>query len=133
MYPQRAVERRRRPINKLIFKDFSFGTRLAQCFEHCFNSFLTLPRSQSMKRTNLATTAIGSLIALGAFATQALAADAAAMEKCFGVAKAGKNDCAGAAHACAGQSKKDGGAKEFLTLPKGTCERLVGGHLQTTK
>jgi uncharacterized membrane protein len=83
-----------------------------------------------MKKTNLATTAIGSLIALGALATQAMAADAPAMEKCYGVAKAGKNDCAGAAHACAGQSKKDGGSKEFISVPKGTCERLVGGSLQ---
>jgi uncharacterized membrane protein len=51
------------------------------------------------------------------------------MEKCYGVAKAGKNDCAGPAHACAGQSKADGGAKEWLNVPKGTCERLVGGSL----
>ena len=86
-----------------------------------------------MKKTLMTATAIGGLLALGAFATEAMAADAPAMEKCYGVAKAGKNDCAGAAHACAGQSKKDGGGKEFLTLPKGTCERLVGGSLQPKK
>jgi uncharacterized membrane protein len=51
------------------------------------------------------------------------------MEKCYGVAKAGKNDCAGPAHACAGQSKVDGGGKEWLSVPKGTCERLAGGSL----
>jgi len=45
------------------------------------------------------------------------------------VAKAGKNDCAGAAHSCQGQSKKDGDAKDWVKLPKGTCERLVGGSL----
>jgi uncharacterized membrane protein len=54
-------------------------------------------------------------------------------EKCYGVAKAGKNDCAGGAHACAGQSTKDGSAKEFVKLPKGTCARLVGGSLTPVK
>jgi uncharacterized membrane protein len=53
--------------------------------------------------------------------------EAATTEKCYGVAKAGKNDCAGAGHACAGQAKSDASAKEFVKLPKGTCERLVGG------
>jgi uncharacterized membrane protein len=87
-----------------------------------------------MKKTNAAVTAISSLLTLGvaAFGT-AQAADAPAtkseMEKCYGVAKAGKNDCAGPAHACAGQSKADAGAKEWISLPKGTCERLSGGSL----
>jgi uncharacterized membrane protein len=49
------------------------------------------------------------------------------------VAKAGKNDCAGAAHACAGQSSKDQSPKEFIELPKGTCERIVGGSLTPGK
>lgn len=47
--------------------------------------------------------AIGSLIAL---AGPAFAADDANTEKCYGISKAGKNDCAGAAHACSGQSTK---------------------------
>ena len=83
-----------------------------------------------MKKTNAAIAAIGSLMALGV-ASNAFGADQAKMdmEKCYGIAKAGKNDCAGAAHACAGQSKADNGGKEFLSLPKGTCERLVGGSL----
>jgi len=70
-----------------------------------------------MKMTNAAFAAIGSLLALGV-ATH-------------GVAKAAKNDCAGATHACAGQSKSDNNSKEFLSLPKGTCERLVGGSLKS--
>jgi uncharacterized membrane protein len=49
------------------------------------------------------------------------------------VAKAGKNDCAGGAHACAGQGTKDKSAKEFIKLPKGTCERIVGGSLTPGK
>jgi uncharacterized membrane protein len=84
-----------------------------------------------MKKTNVTISAISSLLTLSAvaFATPSFAADKADMEKCYGVAKAGKNDCAGAAHACAGQSKVDAGGKEFITLPKGTCERLAGGSL----
>lgn len=61
--------------------------------------------------------------------TTAASADDANSEKCYDVAKAGKNDCAGGAHACAGQSTKSSSPKEFIKLPKGTCERLVGGSL----
>ena len=84
-----------------------------------------------MKKTNATITAISSLLTLGAaaFAAPTFAADKPEMEKCYGVAKAGKNDCAGPAHSCAGQSKTDSGAKEWISLPKGTCERLAGGTL----
>ena len=81
----------------------------------------------SAKKTMLAA-AVGSLFALSvAQATFAADADATS-EKCYGVAKAGKNDCAGAKHACAGQSTESS-ASEWLKLPKGTCERIVGGSL----
>jgi uncharacterized membrane protein len=81
-----------------------------------------------MKTTHAAMTAITGLLALGAaLSTPALADEKPGMEKCFGVAKAGKNDCAGPAHACAGQSKTDAGGKDWIYVPKGTCERLVGG------
>jgi uncharacterized membrane protein len=77
--------------------------------------------------------AIGGLFVLN-FAASAFADEATApTEKCYGVAKAGKNDCAGKAHACSGQAKKDGSATDFLKLPAGTCDRLVGGkHAPTT-
>jgi uncharacterized membrane protein len=84
-----------------------------------------------MKKTSATVTAISSLLTLGAAlsASPSFAADKVEMEKCYGVVKAGKNDCAGPAHACAGQSKTDAGGKEFVTLPKGTCARLTGGNL----
>jgi len=83
-----------------------------------------------MKKTHATVTAIGSLLALGGMlSAPVFAADAPNQEKCYGVSKAGKNDCAGAAHACAGQSKSEANGKEFVQLPKGTCERLVGGSL----
>jgi uncharacterized membrane protein len=82
----------------------------------------------TMNKT-LLSTAIGGVLALSALSMSVFAADEAATEKCYGVAKAGKNDCAGAGHACAGQSKADANGKEWIKLPAGTCERLVGGSL----
>jgi uncharacterized membrane protein len=78
-------------------------------------------------KTLMMSAAVSSLIALGA-ASAAMAADDPNTEKCYGVAKAGKNDCAGKGHACAGQSKgKDGDSTEWIKLPKGTCDKLVNG------
>ena len=74
----------------------------------------------------LISTAISGLIALGATGAS-LTANAADMEKCYGVAKAGKNDCQTSTSACAGTSKKDGQADAWLFLPKGTCDKIVGG------
>ncbi len=81
-------------------------------------------------KTAILAAAVGSLFVI---AGPVFAADDANTEKCYGVAKAGKNDCAGGAHACAGQSTKDSSGKEFLTLPKGTCARLVGGSTTPAK
>ncbi len=50
-------------------------------------------------------------------------------EKCYGVVKAGKNDCQTATSSCAGTSKKDAQADAWLSVPKGTCEKIVGGKL----
>ncbi len=52
-------------------------------------------------------------------------------EKCFGVAKAGKNDCQTSHSSCAGTSKRDGQGDAWIYLPAGTCDRLVGGSTQT--
>jgi uncharacterized membrane protein len=54
-------------------------------------------------------------------------------EKCYGVAKAGKNDCETAASSCAGTSKRDGQADAWLYVPAGACNRIVGGNLQVKK
>jgi uncharacterized membrane protein len=85
-----------------------------------------------MNKTTATISAISGLLALGAatFAAPVFAADKPDLEKCYGVAKAGKNDCAGPAHACQGQSKETGSAKDFIAVPKGTCERLANGSLK---
>jgi uncharacterized membrane protein len=58
-------------------------------------------------------------------------ADKHEKEKCYGVVKAGANDCGNAAktHSCAGHAEVDGDGGEWLSLPKGVCERLVHGSL----
>ena len=50
-------------------------------------------------------------------------------EKCYGVAQAGKNDCAVEAHGCKGQSLATRSAGDFIYLPLGTCDKLTGGSL----
>ena len=47
-------------------------------------------------------------------------------EKCFGIAKAGKNDCQTSASACAGTSTKDRQSDAWIYVPKGTCDKIVG-------
>ena len=84
----------------------------------------------------LVAAAIGSVLSLGpALAFNAFAADEgdAAKEKCYGVAKSGKNDCAANGHACAGQAKKDADPNEWIYLPAGTCERLISGSTSPKK
>jgi uncharacterized membrane protein len=80
-----------------------------------------------MKTKTLIASTLATLIAAGALAGTAQAADEKGKEKCYGVAKAGKNDCAANGHSCAGQAKKDRDAKEWIYVPTGTCERIVGG------
>ena len=52
-------------------------------------------------------------------------------EKCYGVAKAGKNDCQTANSSCAGTSKKDSQGDAWIYVPAGTCDRLVGGSTKS--
>ena len=51
-------------------------------------------------------------------------------EKCYGIAKAGKNDCQTANSSCAGTSKANAQKDAWVYVPKGTCDRLVNGSLQ---
>lgn len=80
---------------------------------------------------NVLSAAIGSLLVLGLAGTAA-AADAPVMEKCFGIAKAGKNDCSvkQSSHSCAGHATKDNDPNDFVALPKGTCEKIAKGSLE---
>lgn len=73
---------------------------------------------------------IAGAVSLAA-ANAAKAEESADKEKCFGVVKAGMNDCGSAdkAHSCMGHATVDGSANEWIALPKGVCEKLAGGSL----
>jgi len=81
------------------------------------------------KRTLLKSTALALLCAAAATATVPAHAAKEGMEKCAGIAKAGKNDCGTSKHACAGQATKDGDAEEWVYVPTGTCDKIVGGKV----
>jgi uncharacterized membrane protein len=74
--------------------------------------------------------ALASLVAIGlAQSASAQAHDGQATketEKCYGIAKAGQNDCGTARHTCAGKATKDNAPDEWKYVPKGTCEKLGG-------
>ena len=75
----------------------------------------------------------GLLVLTGAtLATSAWAANED-KEQCAGIVKAGKNDCATATNACHGHVESDANPNAWVYLPKGTCERLVGGTLTPGK
>ncbi len=61
-------------------------------------------------------------------AVQAMEKASPKKEKCYGVAKAGKNDCASAdgVNGCAGQSTRDNNANDWKYVAKGTCVELKG-------
>ncbi len=54
-------------------------------------------------------------------------------EKCYGIVKAGQNDCQTATSSCSGTSKKDAQADAWIAVPKGTCEKIVGASLTVKK
>jgi uncharacterized membrane protein len=82
---------------------------------------------------NNATLARAASLALAAGITAGLAANAPAMaqgkpamEKCYGIAKAGKNDCAaGPGTSCSGTSTRDYQGDAWKLVPKGTCEKTA--------
>ena len=75
--------------------------------------------------------ALASVLALGAL-TAAHSAPVAvdpSKDKCFGIAKAGQNDCAAGKHACAGQSTVDNDPMSWKYVAKGTCEKVGGKEM----
>lgn len=79
-----------------------------------------------MNQRLIVSSALASVLALG-LVGQAAAQDKA-KEKCYGIAKAGANDCANLAgtHSCAGQAKVDNDPGEWKYVAKGTCKDMKG-------
>jgi len=72
--------------------------------------------------------ALAGVIAVGLGQAQVAGAEES-KEKCYGIAKAGQNDCGTATHSCAGLAKKDKAPDEWKYVAKGTCGKL-GGKLK---
>jgi len=79
-------------------------------------------------KTILTAAALAAVIGMSSVPNSAHAEGAKGMEKCYGVVKAGKNDCASAhGNSCAGTSKADGDKHAWVMVPAGLCDKLVGG------
>lgn len=101
-----------------------------------------------MSINTIITNAITTVLLLGAATTATAATDTHApasssaamqmgpsegMEKCYGIAKAGMNDCGTENHNCSGESKVDGDKTSWLSVPTGLCKRIAGGNLVPAK
>ncbi|MCZ8074755.1 MAG: hypothetical protein CFE41_13040 [Burkholderiales bacterium PBB2] len=80
-----------------------------------------------MQSKQLVSAALAAVCAMGLI-DQAAAQDKGAKEKCYGIAKAGQNDCANltGSHSCAGQSTIDKDVAEWKYVAKGTCKSEGG-------
>jgi uncharacterized membrane protein len=72
-----------------------------------------------------------TFVAANAQAVTPVSGSVSGDEKCYGVVRAGMNDCANIAgtHGCHAKAAVDGDSGEYIMLPKGLCEKLVNGSL----
>jgi uncharacterized membrane protein len=87
-----------------------------------------------MDKRQFIKTAAASLLALGVVAA-AVPSQAASMDKCFGVAKAGQNDCGGLSglHSCKGAATTSYDPGDFKAVPTGTCTKMGGLSMEQAK
>lgn len=86
-----------------------------------------------MKTPQILHSSLVALALAGLTASPAAMAAKPGMEKCAGIVKAGKNDCGSSKHSCAGQATRDGDAEEWVYVPTGTCDKIVGGTVVVAK
>ncbi len=72
--------------------------------------------------------AVAAALSLGLLGSAAAHGDAKGKEPCYGISKAGQNDCSNLSltHQCAGESTVDNDPEEWRYVPKGTCKSLKG-------
>lgn len=88
--------------------------------------------NNAIKRA-LALTVVSSIMLSAASAAttkQTISDHQAGQEKCYGIVKAGMNDCQTSNQSCAGSAVKDSQGDAFLFLPKGLCNKIVNGSLK---
>lgn len=85
-----------------------------------------------MKNTSkIAMLALTGAVAAVSAEAMDMGGDKSSHEKCYGVAKAGQNDCGTSSHSCAGQAAADADKSEWVYVPKGLCAKLAGGSLES--
>ena len=86
-----------------------------------------------MNQRRIVSSALASALALGLIGS--VAAQDKAKERCYGIAKAGQNDCANlsGSHSCAGQAKVDADPGEWRYVAKGTCKDMKGMTAEEAK
>lgn len=84
-----------------------------------------------MDQKTVIRSALMGLVAMGV-AGSAAAQQTTPKEKCYGVSKAGQNDCAAGKASCAGTAKKDNDPTAWKLVAKGACEKM-GGKLTAAK
>lgn len=90
--------------------------------------------NRSIKHTGMLA-AFAAIAAVSAPLANAVPEQPEFWEKCAGIAKAGNNDCGALdkSHACAGQASRDNDPNEWVYVPQGTCEKIVGGSVAKVK
>ena len=88
-----------------------------------------------MKKVNALTIAAAVAGALSLAAVTAATPAMAAKVKCYGISKAGQNDCANAAgtHSCAGQTKANYSGDDWKGVADAAACTAAGGQLKAFK
>jgi len=91
-----------------------------------------IPMKKTITSASLAIAFGTALVMAAAPVSAAEDSKMASMEKCYGVALKGKNDCkAGAGTSCAGTSVRDHQGNAWSMVPKGTCEQTESSTSST--
>ena len=85
-----------------------------------------------MDQQTIIRSALMGLVALGVAGATGAQTPSTPKEKCYGVSKAGQNECAAGKNSCAGTSKVDNDPSAWKLVAKGTCEKM-GGKLTPSK
>jgi uncharacterized membrane protein len=101
--------------------------------KHIKRYFTLIPLTgAAMDQQSVIRTALMGLVALGVAGATTAQAQSTPKEKCYGVSKAGQNECAAGKHSCAGTAKQDNDPEYWKLVAKGSCEKM-GGKLAPPK
>ena len=89
--------------------------------------------ARTMNQTVLLAAAVTALISGSATAQVHPEKPTYKYEKCYGVARAGQNDCFFASNSCAGTVAQDDDPRAWIYVPQGTCKKISGGTLEPPK